>query len=74
MLVIGRQGQLHPTAHRGGGLFPHLVMAVLVFELLLVHVAQIIVWALYIRALGIFQQKLQVPINRLLHREHIEQG
>ena len=29
-------------------------MAVLVFELLLVHVAQIIVWAVYIRALGIF--------------------
>ena len=55
MLIIGRQVRLHSAAlRRAGHLLVHLAMALLVFELLLVHVAQIAIWAVCIRALGIF--------------------
>jgi hypothetical protein len=55
MPMMGRQVRPRPVvAHPAGSLLMHLAVALLVLELLLVHVAQIVVWGLYFHALGVF--------------------
>lgn len=55
MLVLNRQVRLRPVVtRRTSQLLVSLAVIPLVFELLLVHIAQIVVWGLYFYALGIF--------------------
>ena len=55
MLVIGRQMQLHPRIGRGASRWlVNRAVTLLVFELLLVHIAEIFLWGFYFHTLGIF--------------------
>ena len=57
MLVMDRQMRVHLGIHRDGKRqLVNRAVTLLVFELLLLHIAECIIWGIYFYALGVFDQ------------------